>query len=232
MHYEEETLPDSSTTIEKTKKEIELISKPQEWGGWFGAMCLTILLPIFIILPQIACYNNKCAIIQFRMPIKWQTYINIYPALGYFGFVTIIALLSMIPIGKIIDGQQNKIARLQYRINGFLTTILLLIAYGIGEYYSYNISDWIIKSVLKLAMSGLIFGIFLSILLYVKAGRTSVAALNIYGSTGNFIYDFWQGREINPRFGKFDFKMVLTRTGLIGTVSCFYFLFFQIKVNN
>ncbi|KAF7997489.1 hypothetical protein HCN44_006060 [Aphidius gifuensis] len=218
LHYEEEALPDSSTTIEKTKKEIELISKPQEWGGWFGVMCLTIIIPFIIILSQIACSNNKCTIGQFRLPIKWQTYFNIYPTIGYFGLITVIGLISLIPIGRLIDGQQNKIARLQYRINGFITLIILLIAYGTAEYYSYKISDWIIKSILKLSISGWIFGTLISILLYVKAGKASVAALNIYGSTDNFIYDFWQGREINPRFGKFDFKIVLTRTGLIGAI--------------
>lgn len=38
--------------------------------------------------------------------------------------------------------------------------------------------------------------------------------------SGNFIYDFFLGHQLNPRWGKFDFKFFFeSRPGLIGWVS-------------
>lgn len=118
LHYEEEVLPDSSTASQKAKKEIELVSKPQEWGGWLGALCLIVLLPTAIILPQIACLNNKCVLTGYHWPQKLQSYLNANAAIMYLGFLVSLAILSILPIGRIVEGQQNKIGRLQYRING------------------------------------------------------------------------------------------------------------------
>ena len=41
-----------------------------------------------------------------------------------------------------------------------------------------------------------------------------------YFETGNVIYDFFMGHQLNPRWGKFDFKFFFeVRPGLIGWVS-------------
>ncbi|KAK0082957.1 hypothetical protein PV326_006932 [Microctonus aethiopoides] len=225
LHYEKEVLPDSSTTmmrsssstsVSKEKNEFEFISKPQEFGGWFGALCLIILLPAAIILPQIACLNNKCSIDGYHLPKKWQSYLNLKAFGIYIGYLISIGLISLLPIGKLIDGQQSKIGRLQYRINGLLTAVIAIIVFGWFEYMGYKATDYIIRSVFKWSICGWIIGVLLSIGLYIKAGRSPVSMLNVYASTGNFIYDFWQGREINPRIGNLDFKIVLSRAGIIG----------------
>ncbi|XP_015120862.1 delta(14)-sterol reductase [Diachasma alloeum] len=227
LHYEEEALPDSSTTVEKVNKdkdkelELERVGKPQEWGGWFGALCLTFILPISIILPQVACYNNKCSnTVGFRLPTKWHVYLNLNATLYYTGFLLFVAIGSLLPVGRVVDGQQNKTGRLQYRVNGWLTAIICLAGMAICEYhFNYRVSDYILRSILQLAVSGWIIATILAIMLYIKAGRAPVAALNIYGSTNNLIYDFWQGREINPRIGgRLDIKTVLIRSAIIGAL--------------
>ncbi|XP_011305217.1 delta(14)-sterol reductase [Fopius arisanus] len=220
LHYEEEALPDSSTTVEKFKKtkELELIAKPQEWAGWIGALILTVVLPISIILPQVACHNNKCSNTDFRLPMKWQVYLNLQATLYYLGFIIFVGMMSLLPIGKIVDGQENKIGRLQYHVNGWMTAIISLIILITCEYQSLRICDYILASALKLAVSGWIIGTAIAILLFIKAESAPVAALNIYGSTNNLIYDFWQGREINPRIGGIDFKMILVRAAVIGAL--------------
>jgi hypothetical protein len=90
--------------------------------------------------------------------------------------------------------------------------------FGGFVYRGYNISDFLIKNSLSLSVAGLTYGILLALVLYIKGGRVPVSNLNIYGSTNNIIYDFWQGREINPRIGPLDFKIILLRCALIGTV--------------
>ena len=221
MHYEEEALPDSSTTTEKSKKEIELISKPQEWGGWLGALCLIFVLPIAIILPQIACSNNHCYIsrlARITKGVKWESYLNLNAILSYTGFLIALGIASIIPIGRLVNGQQTKIGRLQYRINGLITALFMVTLIGYGEYKGYKIHDFVLNSCLQLSIAGWILGTLLAAGLYLKAGRMPVSTLNLYGSTNNIVYDFWQGREVNPRVGPLDFKFLVFRAGMIGTV--------------
>lgn len=69
-------------------------------------------------------------------------------------------------------------------------------------------------------MTAIIFGIMAAVLLYKRASDVPLFALNPYGNTGTFLYDFWIGREINPGIGKIDFKLLLIRYSAIGSVSC------------
>ncbi|XP_034950405.1 delta(14)-sterol reductase TM7SF2 [Chelonus insularis] len=217
LHYEEDVLPDSSTH-DKAKKEIEIISQPQEWGGWFGTLCLIFILPVAVILPQVACFNNKCLLSGYHMPQKWQSYLNIYAILVYLGLLLSVSILSVVPIGAKVDGQQSKVGRLQYRINGLLIAIIIMVAIGVGEYHGYKVFDYILRSTFKFTIGGWIIGTILAIGLYIRGGKIPVSNTNIYASTGNFIYDFWQGRVVNPRIGKLDIKMVLIRTSIIATI--------------
>ncbi|KAG8041469.1 hypothetical protein G9C98_002762 [Cotesia typhae] len=226
LYYEEEVLPDSSTT-EKTKKkekeqekslEIELVSKPQEWLGWIGAICLTILLPCAIILPQISCQNNKCLLPGLKFSTKLQSYFNLYAALAYISFLLVVALSSFLPLGSVVDGMQMRSGKLQYRLNGAHTLLLVLVSYKTAEIFGIDITNFIIDNLLRFSVLSWITGTILSIALFIKGGRIPVSTANIYGSTNNFIYDFWQGREINPRVLKLDIKMLLSRVSVIGTM--------------
>ncbi|XP_051159041.1 delta(14)-sterol reductase TM7SF2 [Leptopilina boulardi] len=207
-----------SDVAEKHKKEIDLLSKPQEWGGWFGALMLIFLGPLSILLPQFACSRDYCSISKFRLNKDIKTYLNADTFLFYTGYLFFVAIMSLVPIGWIVEGQQTRIGRLKYRINGLLTGILILIAYGVAEYKGYQISNFILYNSVEFTLVGLIIGTILSIVLYIKGGRASVANLNIYASTNNHIYDFWQGRETNPRFGPLDIKFNFIRATLIGSI--------------
>ncbi|XP_015610469.1 delta(14)-sterol reductase [Cephus cinctus] len=219
LHYEEDTFSDTPDVVEKPKKEMDLVSKPQEWGGWIGALCCIFALPASVILPQIACQYGRCSFTQYsQVPTNWKSYLNVPAFLLYSGFLFFVSFVSSLPIGKLVDGQHSKIGILQYHINGIIAAILSLSLLGISEYNDYGISEFILQNSLQLSISGWILGAFLALVLYIKGGRASVAVLNMYASTDNVIYDFWQGREINPRFGPLDFKMILCRTGVIGAL--------------
>lgn len=93
------------------------------------------------------------------------------------------------------------------------------------------IIDYILNNIVQLSISGWIVGIILALGLYIKAGKASVANLNIYASTNSKIYNFWQGREINPRIGTLDIKLLLIRASLIGTVIIhLYFYFYRKRI--
>ncbi|XP_011145470.1 delta(14)-sterol reductase [Harpegnathos saltator] len=199
-------------------KGIIRIDQPQEWGGWIGTSFLIFLLPISIILPQFLCWKGLCQSDRVQFSTDWRAYINLHGFLTYIVYLTVLACVSVVPIGKNVDGQQSKIGKLQYRINGFVSATLAVVLFGLCVYKNVPISDYILENSLQLAISGWLIGTILALGLYVKAERASIANLNIYASTNSKIYNFWQGKEINPRIGILDVKLLLIRASLIGTL--------------
>ncbi|KAL6265496.1 hypothetical protein P5V15_002292 [Pogonomyrmex californicus] len=205
-------------TVVKREKEINRVDKPQEWGGWIGTFFLIFILPMSVIVPQLLCSKKQCKFAFIKLSVNLESYLNLYTLLSYVTFLTLLACVSIIPIGKIVDGQQSKIGRLQYRINGFLSAILTITTFSFCIYMNISITDYILNNMVQLSISGWIVGTILALGLYIKAGKASVANLNIYASTNSKIYNFWQGREINPRIGTLDIKLLLIRASLIGTL--------------
>ncbi|XP_011686733.1 PREDICTED: delta(14)-sterol reductase [Wasmannia auropunctata] len=205
-------------TVVKREKEIIRVDKPQEWGGWIGTFFLVFILPISVITPQLLCSKGQCKSALVKLSADVKSYINLYTLLSYAAFLALLACISIIPIGKSIDGQQSKLGRLQYRVNGFLCAIVALSGFPLCIYLNIPISDYILNNVVQLSISGWIVGTILALGLYIKAGRGPVTNLNIYASTNSKIYNFWQGREINPRIRALDVKLLLIRASLIGTL--------------
>jgi len=102
----------------KREKQINKVDKPQEWGGWIGTSLLTLILPLSLILPQLSCSEKRCEFANVMLPADLDSYINLHGLLSYLLFLMLLAAISIIPIGRIVDGLQSKIGRLQYRING------------------------------------------------------------------------------------------------------------------
>lgn len=95
---------------------------------------------------------------------------------------------------------------------------MTLLVLGLCVYMKISVSDYILNNIVQLSIKAWIVGTILAIGLYIKAGKAPVFNLNIYASTNSKIYNFWQGREINPRIGALDIKLLLIRVSLIGTV--------------
>nr|XP_033324169.1 delta(14)-sterol reductase TM7SF2 [Megalopta genalis] len=217
MHYEKEAVQDFPV-IEKRKIEINMVSEPQEWGGRFGSFILIILTPLLIILPQLMCTQKNCKFGYPKLPEDVNSYINLKAFGTYLGFFLFVALASICPIGKKVDGLENRSGRLQYRLNGFLSAILSLLIFIVCIYKELGVTDLIIDNYIQFSISGWLLGVILSVLLFIKGGKAPIASLNIHGSTNSRIYNFWQGREINPRIGPLDVKMTIFRTAMIATM--------------
>ncbi|XP_031825484.1 lamin B receptor isoform X2 [Nomia melanderi] len=213
-NYEKEAEQDLQA-IEKRKMEINMLNEPQEWGGWFGTLVLIFLAPLLIILPQLMCTQKQCKFDYPKIPKDLNSYINLKAFGTYLGFFSFVTLVSVIPIGRKVDGLQNRIGRLQYRLNGFLCAILSLLVFIVCVYTELGVTDLIINNYIQFSISGWLIGVILSILLFVKGGKAPVPNLNIQGSTNSRIYNFWQGREINPRIGSADIKICIFRSAMI-----------------
>lgn len=71
----------------------------------------------------------------------------------------------------------------------------------------------------QFAFAAVVFSFGLSLLLYLASFRKG-ARLADGGRSGNVMYDFYMGRELNPRLGSFDWKYFCElRPGLIGWVA-------------
>lgn len=100
------------------EKGIIRIDQPQEWGGWIGTFLLLFLMPLSIILPQFLCSERRDQHYLVQLSTDWRSYINLHGFLTYIVYLVALVCVSIIPIGKNVDGQQSKIGKLQYRING------------------------------------------------------------------------------------------------------------------
>nr|XP_034177107.1 delta(14)-sterol reductase TM7SF2 isoform X2 [Osmia lignaria] len=217
LNYEEDV--DLSTQVmEKREKEINIVSEPQEWGGWLGSLILIFLLPLSTILPQLMCTEKRCSFGYPNITTDLNTYINLEAFVAYLGYLLFVAISSIIPVGRKIYGPQSRMERLQYRSNGFLSAVLSLFVLIMCIYQDIKVTDFIIENCVQLSISGWIIGTILSVLLFLKSDNAPIANLNIHGSTNSTIYNFWQGREINPRIGPIDFKLCLFRSSLIAVI--------------
>ncbi|XP_012150155.1 lamin B receptor isoform X1 [Megachile rotundata] len=213
-NYEEDVVPNTKV-IEKREKEISIISEPQEWGGWIGTLILIFALPLSTILPQLMCTKNQCSFGYFNISTDLNSYVNLEALTAYLGLLLFVSMISIIPIGRKVDGQQSRSGRLQYRLNGFLCALLSLLVFSTCICNDIKVADFIIEKCVQFSISGWILGTVLSALIYIKSDRAPIANLNIHGSTNSIIYNFWQGREINPRIGLIDLKLCFIRTSLI-----------------
>lgn len=100
---------------------------------------------------------------------------------------------------------------------GFYAFILTAAVVGASLFWGVTLS-YVYDHFLQLALAAIVFSVLLSVYLYMRALRAPWDELSP-ASSGNVIYDFFIGRELNPRIGIFDLKYFCElRPGLIGWV--------------
>jgi hypothetical protein len=105
-------------------------------------------------------------------------------------------------------------------LSGLLSAIITVTILGVLRYFEFPVTIIADKYVQFMA-TAVVYAYLLAVLLYIQGGRAHLMAQNPFAMTGSYIYDFWMGREVNPRIGPFDVKFCLIRIGMIGMVSYF-----------
>ncbi|TNV78652.1 hypothetical protein FGO68_gene873 [Halteria grandinella] len=105
---------------------------------------------------------------------------------------------------KLSDGSQ-----LEYPFNGLLSSLVTLtIVLGIHftDFFNgkYNL-DWIADNYLPLTTATVVFSVAQAIFLYAYS-FSGKKLLAVGGNSGNYLYDFFIGRELNPRVFGLDLK--------------------------
>ncbi|XP_052593802.1 delta(14)-sterol reductase LBR [Peromyscus californicus insignis] len=193
--------------------------KDLEFGGVPGAFLIMLGLPAVLFLLLLQCRQKDPSLLTFPPPLPaldelWETRVCGIYLLWFF----VQALFYLLPIGKVVEGTPLVDGRrLKYRLNGFYAFVLTSAAVGASLSWGVEL-HFVYAHFLQFALAALVFSVLLSVYLYahsLKAPRHELSP----ASSGNAVYDFFIGRELNPRIGAFDLKYFCElRPGLIGWV--------------
>ncbi|KAM8819458.1 delta(14)-sterol reductase LBR isoform 2-T2 [Rhynchonycteris naso] len=207
--------PTSLKPFEVTAAQV----KELEFGGVPGAFVIMLGLPTFLFLLLLMCRQREPSLLNFPLPLPalyglWET--RVFGI--YLLWFSVQALFYLLPIGKVVEGTPlTDGRRLKYRLNGFYAFILTSAAVGASLFWGVEL-NYVHDHFLQFALAALVFSVGLSVYLYVRALWAPRGELS-QASSGNVIYDFFIGRELNPRIGTFDLKYFCElRPGLIGWV--------------
>ncbi|KAI9310569.1 ergosterol biosynthesis ERG4/ERG24 [Dichotomocladium elegans] len=216
-----------------SEQELNPRTTTYEFLGPVGAFLFITVLPLLVLFFAVCCdetgYPSKYLIenptAYFSNLFTADLFYKLFDPLALVVYVAFVAFLAVcynnlqgdyMPGTKLRNG-----VILKYRLNGFTsfyTTIFAIIFLlrhlndGIKP-LTFVYTHWI-----GLATASIIFSYAISIFCYFKSFEPG-ALLALGGNSGNPIYDFMIGRELNPRIGDFDIKFFTElRPGLIGWV--------------
>ena len=202
-----------------------------EFGGPVGAGANVVLLPLVVVGLAVACDEDFCV-----GPSAWSSFappavegLASAKAFGVvFAWLAFQAALQVFLPGDVVEGTTLPDGRrLPYLINGHLAFWVSLgvlavgcpVYDGAGAFAGLGAWDlaFLYDEFVPLAVAASVVSLGLSVLLYAASFRSPKPLLAAPGDTGSPVYDFWMGRELNPRIGAFDLKCFCElRPGLIG----------------
>ncbi|ERE72972.1 lamin-B receptor [Cricetulus griseus] len=193
--------------------------KSLEFGGVPGASLIMLGLPACLFLLLLQCRQKDPSLLSFPPPLPalgelWEARVCGIYLLWFF----IQALFYLLPIGKVVEGTPLVDGRrLKYRLNGFNAFVLTSAIVGTSLFWGIELC-YVYTHFLQFALAATVFSVVLSVYLYARSLKAPRDELSP-ASSGNAVYDFFIGRELNPRIGVFDLKYFCElRPGLIGWV--------------
>ncbi|XP_072031777.1 LOW QUALITY PROTEIN: delta(14)-sterol reductase TM7SF2-like [Amphiura filiformis] len=192
-----------------------------EFGGPVGAFFTMFSLPLVVLYLYFTCGKDKCQVTfdPSIISLNWRDYIDVTAFEIFIGWFVFQEFLAILPVGRVVKGQPLRTGeRLSYRLNGFIAIVISIALFVAMIYYNCGVTA-LYDKFLPLAACAMIFSLIMSVFLYVWALGAPNHALAPGGNSGNVVYDFFIGHELNPRpFVKsFDLKCFCElRPGLIG----------------
>eukprot|EP00241_Pyramimonas_parkeae_P006341 CAMPEP_0114241128 /NCGR_PEP_ID=MMETSP0058-20121206/9472_1 /TAXON_ID=36894 /ORGANISM="Pyramimonas parkeae, CCMP726" /LENGTH=424 /DNA_ID=CAMNT_0001353643 /DNA_START=11 /DNA_END=1285 /DNA_ORIENTATION=+ len=183
-------------------------------GPYLGPAGVIIGLPLVCYMLVAACNADHC-LSHLNPPtgLDWikipsgQVIASSEGFLAVIGWVTWLVVLHVLLPGRHVQGNKLKDgSQLTYKLNGGLC---LLVTYLAAVYLGFvaNVLNlgWMYDNYLALLTGSLVISVTLSIYLYATSFKRG-ALLADGGTSGVALYDFFMGRELNPRVGSFDLK--------------------------
>ena len=198
--------------------QLNPITTHYEFLGPFGTFFMTLGLPSVVFGLYVFCGRESCSLQTYPSLPQWNDFFHPYALIIFVAWFVFQMLISLAPIGKVVKGTKLRNGhQLSYRLNAFHAFVASHISFAVAYYCGIPVS-FVYDHYLALASAAVIFSLLLSVYLYIRSFRPG-SLLSLGGNSGNFIYDWFVGRELNPRNGSFDWKIFCEmRPGLIGWV--------------
>ena len=180
------------------------------FGPYLGPIGIILGLPLVCYGLVYACNADGCmhlspfSIPGFPADQKFFT----WEATGVFlGWMALQTALHLILPGRKVQGVQlSDGTKLTYKLNGLLNFWVTLGALAYFGFYKQSLNlSWAYDNYVPLMTASIIFSAALSVYLYARSFARG-ALLASGGDTGVPLYDFFIGRELNPRIGSLDLK--------------------------
>lgn len=201
-----------------------------EFGGTIGAAFFIAFLPIFVYGIHIFCNEKNCSFTQVP---DWKQYTNVFTffdlqaTMTYYGCLLIVGMLSVLPIGgKKVSGLANRHEKLEYVANAPFSFFVLFLAAVLLEVFGIGAAKFINRNYFHFILPAFVFGVLLAFYSYFKSFYAPVTARTLNSSLYvKKLYNFFMGREINPRaMGVLDLKIFSLRAAIFGAVSIFAYI--------
>ncbi|KAI1469477.1 ERG4/ERG24 ergosterol biosynthesis protein [Daldinia caldariorum] len=221
-----------------------------EFGGPFGAATITFGLPILCYVFAFGCNDvsgcpapsllspKTLSIEQLKAEVGWPEN-GIWGlaswkvtgwVLAYYLFSAL--LYRILPATEVEGTELSSGGRLKYRFNAFAShmfTLSLCLAGTIAQGAEFPVWTFITDNYVQILTANILIAYSLAIFVYVrsfsvKRGNPQFRQLAEGGCSGNLIYDFYMGRELNPRvtlplIGEIDIKEWMElRPGMLGWI--------------
>ncbi|KEZ42626.1 Delta(14)-sterol reductase [Scedosporium apiospermum] len=219
-----------------------------EFGGPLGAAAISFGLPILMYVFTFACndisgcpapslLNPKTLDLgQLKREVGWPEdgiigVFDLNVTLYVLAYYLVNALLyGILPASEVQGTELATGGRLTYRFNAFTSHMIILavcVAGTVQSGASFTLWTYISDNYLQIFTANLLLATFLATFVYVrsfsvKPGNKEMRELAAGGQTGNMMYDWYIGRELNPRvtlpiIGEMDIKVWFElRPGLLG----------------
>jgi Delta14-sterol reductase len=205
--------------------ELNPKTKDFEWGGPIGGGLMSLSLPFVVLVLNTLCSSTSCSVDQLPNIVSLvvdqvQEALPLVPfALGIeITWLVFHSLFYLAPIGQRVTGLVLRNGKsLSYNMNAIhafvFCHVLALALEFTGVIQLSSLADLFVP----LMLGAIIISYTISVALYLASYRSSSVLLAVGGNSGNPFYDFWIGRELNPRLGDLDLKFMFElRPGLIG----------------
>uniref|UniRef100_A0A1A7Z6N6 Delta(14)-sterol reductase LBR n=1 Tax=Iconisemion striatum TaxID=60296 RepID=A0A1A7Z6N6_9TELE len=189
-----------------------------DFGGKLGAFFWLLFLPAWVLFLVLQVNQEDPSLTNFPPSFPpLETFWDLQ-ALGFvLLWILLQALLYILPVGKLSEGVPLRSGEtLRYRTNGFFGFAVSAAVVAAAMYIDVDLT-YIHSHFLQLAVASFLVSLLLSFYLFVRSGSAGLGELALGGNSGNVVYDFFKGRELNPRIKGFDLKFFCEmRPGLIG----------------
>lgn len=198
------------------------ITTDPDFHGWPGAVSISLGLPALFIVFAYACNEHGCPASYTSLEPylamldpSSSTYLSPFSwiATGAYlaWFTTLVVLDRVIPGEEILGTRLRDGNRLLYKFNGKYVHLLFFLVLGLRYFYTAGALPELVflyEHLLEILTASILFSFLLTTILYIAPFfYKSEPLLATGGNTGNPIFDWYIGRELNPRSGLFDWKV-------------------------